>query len=690
MTGGGSIVIEANQAGDSNYNAAVPVFQNLTVNPAAQTISFGSLSAVTYGVSPINLSSLGASASSGLPITYTVDSGPGFTSGNLLTVTGAGTIVVEADQAGNANYGEATPVTRSMTVNAASLTVTASSEGKTYGQVDPTLAFTYVGLVNGDTAANFTGALSRAAGENANTYTISRNTLAATGNYTIGSFNNGTFTISAATPTVHAASESIAYSGTEQAYPLTPSDVSVSGVSGSGDLVPSGSFSYSYFSAASPAFGPSTTPPTSLGTYTVTVTFTSTDANYTGATGTTTFSIVTLAAPTPLSPVGTVSPSTGYDTPTFTWSPVTGVDHYYLQVMDDTAGTTVINIPNVGSANTYTATQALTPGHTFTWYVFAASLNSQSYAYLQTGATFTLAPLGAPALISPTSTISPSSGYDTPTFSSGASPGANHYYLAVIDNNTNAPVVNVPNAGTGTTYTLNTSQALTPGHSFTWYVYAMSTNGQEFGYVMGGQTFTLSPLAAPALIGPTGVIAASSGFDRPTFTWGALTGANHYYLYVVDDNTNTAAINIANAGSGTAFTPNTSQALTPGHHFTWYVFAFSTNGLADSYLMAGQTFTLAALAAPTPLGPTGNIVSTTPTFSWTTVTGADHYAIYVYDDTAGTAAINNPDVGGNSTTSFTPSSPLTVGHQYTWYVFATSTNDQDNGYLMAGETFKIT
>jgi hypothetical protein len=50
-------------------------------------------------------------------VAFSVLSGPGSVSGSNLNVTGAGTVVVAADQAGNANYASAAQVTRSITVN---------------------------------------------------------------------------------------------------------------------------------------------------------------------------------------------------------------------------------------------------------------------------------------------------------------------------------------------------------------------------------------------------------------------------------------------------------------------------------------------------------------------------------------------------------------------------------------------
>jgi hypothetical protein len=115
ITGAGTIIVAANQAGNANYAAAGQVTQSIVVNAASQTINFTTpVSPVTYGVSPIALS---ATATSGLAVTFSVVSGPGTVSGNILTITGAGTIVVAANQAGNANYAAAGQVTRSIVVN---------------------------------------------------------------------------------------------------------------------------------------------------------------------------------------------------------------------------------------------------------------------------------------------------------------------------------------------------------------------------------------------------------------------------------------------------------------------------------------------------------------------------------------------------------------------------------------------
>jgi sugar lactone lactonase YvrE len=120
------------------------------------TITFPAISPATYGTSPI---SLGATVNqTGQPVaSYKVVSGPGRISGSALTVTGAGSITVEADQPGDSNYSAATPVTQVVTISPATLTVTADSLSRLFGLDNPPLTYTIAGLVNGDTTSVITG-----------------------------------------------------------------------------------------------------------------------------------------------------------------------------------------------------------------------------------------------------------------------------------------------------------------------------------------------------------------------------------------------------------------------------------------------------------------------------------------------------------------------------------------------------
>jgi Lectin C-type domain. len=121
---------------------------SLTTTKYDQTISFGALSSKVYGDADFNPS---ATATSGLAVTYsTSDSNVATVVGGLIHIVGAGTCTVYADQAGNANYFAAGQVSQSLTVNKATLTVTADLKTKIYGDANPALTFQYSGWKNTD------------------------------------------------------------------------------------------------------------------------------------------------------------------------------------------------------------------------------------------------------------------------------------------------------------------------------------------------------------------------------------------------------------------------------------------------------------------------------------------------------------------------------------------------------------
>jgi probable HAF family extracellular repeat protein len=73
-----------------------------------------------------------AASTSGLPVSYSVVSGPATISGNTVTATGVGTVTVQATQAGNSSYAAALPVTYTFTVGRGAPVVTWPNPPGTY------------------------------------------------------------------------------------------------------------------------------------------------------------------------------------------------------------------------------------------------------------------------------------------------------------------------------------------------------------------------------------------------------------------------------------------------------------------------------------------------------------------------------------------------------------------------------
>ena len=101
------------------------------------------------------------------------------------------------------------------------LTVTADAASKVYGATDPVLSYTITGFINGDTEADLDTAvsISRAAGEDVGTYTITPSGAAAS-NYTV-SFVTADFTITQAALTVTASDQTKVYGATDPVLTYT-------------------------------------------------------------------------------------------------------------------------------------------------------------------------------------------------------------------------------------------------------------------------------------------------------------------------------------------------------------------------------------------------------------------------------------------------------------------------------------
>lgn len=153
VTGSGLVTIRASQAGNQNYAAAADVDREFTVGKANQVISFTVSPVFKYGDAPVPV---GATADSTLPVSISVLSGPASVANGLVTLTGAGTVVLRAGQPGDATFSAAPDVDRSITVAKVPLTITADNQSRLFGDANPTLTVSYTGFVNDDTVAAIT------------------------------------------------------------------------------------------------------------------------------------------------------------------------------------------------------------------------------------------------------------------------------------------------------------------------------------------------------------------------------------------------------------------------------------------------------------------------------------------------------------------------------------------------------
>ncbi len=124
ITGAGEVVIAADQAGNESFNAAPQVTRSFTIAKADQTLTFEAMADKVFGDADFALS---ATASSTLDVTFSVVSGPATLIGNMVSILGAGEVVIAADQSGNDNYNAAAQATQSFSVAKADQTITIES-----------------------------------------------------------------------------------------------------------------------------------------------------------------------------------------------------------------------------------------------------------------------------------------------------------------------------------------------------------------------------------------------------------------------------------------------------------------------------------------------------------------------------------------------------------------------------------
>ena len=152
LMGVGNVTLAANQAGNSNYNAAAEVVTTFVVTKGNQTISaFANIPSKAYGVAPFVVAA--PSATSGLPVTLRVKSGNAtISANNTVTLTGIGTVILAANQSGNSNYNAAAEVSTSFNVTRPLSNLTILTPVSANGSVTQGFA----GVTQREVGANYT------------------------------------------------------------------------------------------------------------------------------------------------------------------------------------------------------------------------------------------------------------------------------------------------------------------------------------------------------------------------------------------------------------------------------------------------------------------------------------------------------------------------------------------------------
>src|SRR6185436_15964948 len=137
-------------------------------------------------------------ASSGLPVSFSIVSGPATIFGNSVTITGAGIVTVRASQSGDANWNAATSVDQSFSVAKLTITGSITASGKVYdGTTAATIATRTLSGVLGADNVSLSGGTAIFADKNVGTSkTVTATGLSlsgtAAGNYQLASTSAAT------------------------------------------------------------------------------------------------------------------------------------------------------------------------------------------------------------------------------------------------------------------------------------------------------------------------------------------------------------------------------------------------------------------------------------------------------------------------------------------------------------------
>jgi hypothetical protein len=353
------------------------------------------------------------------------------------------------------------------------------------------------------------------------------------------------------------------------------------------------------------------------------------------------------------------------DTATITWTasttaPANGYEYYYstssaIPVFSATAsGSTAAGVVT-------TNLSGLTPS---TQYYFWVRTNCDGVNKGAWSSTANFTTLGlCPAVTAPAANATNVS--LTPTITWTAISGATGYKVNVGTTSGGTNIVANADVTTGTSYAI-----ATPLNNSTIYYYSVTA-----------YTATTAAPATPCAIRSfttillctstvTGLASSAITPNTATISWTASTAApaNGYEYYYATTNT---APNIATTPSGSTaagvVTTNLS-GLTPSTQYYYWV-RTNCNGTDKGAWSSSANFTTLGLC-PTVTAPTAGAtgVSTTPTITWTAISGAIGYKVNVGTTSGGTDIVANADV--TTGTSYAIATPLINNTLYYYSVTA--------------------
>ena len=349
----------------------------------------------------------------------------------------------------------------------------------------------------------------------------------------------------------------------------------------------------------------------------------------------------------------------------FEWSPVPGAAAYDLTVTDAATGQTAITQDGLSGTSYSVPSGSALPAGGYTWDVIAVTADGQATATPPPARAFTYVPIPVPT--------DPSGVVDStaPELQWSAITGADGYILTLNDVTTGATV---ENGLVLSSDSYKPTSPLTNLDTYEWSVAAYISPNNQGSPVASPQSgsvyFTVSVDVPPTLLSPANRAVLST--STPTLEWSSVAGAFSYDVTLLNGlGTVIAAESGLTATSWTtpSLTVNTTYETDASASYSWYVQAnINYNGTTILGPASGQSsFALDAYELPTIISPLPGtaVMTSTPSFQWTPVSGATGYIFQFSDITDNLLLTQDYQV---SSTSLTLGFPLANGHLYEWAV----------------------
>ncbi|MCX6134195.1 MAG: fibronectin type III domain-containing protein [Ignavibacteriales bacterium] len=346
------------------------------------------------------------------------------------------------------------------------------------------------------------------------------------------------------------------------------------------------------------------------------------------------------------------------------WSQVTGADSYAVEVYTDVSYSA--NSLFYGDTTTsywgFSLLRNLQDGTRYYWRVRASNegfFGSWATSSFTTSGSPPVNPPSAPSLSSPSNGATGIA--TTSTLSWTSSSGATSYRLQVSTSSSFSTTVVNDSTLTGTSQTVG---PLNNGTLYYWRVNAKNSGGTSSYSSTYSFTTIIAAPTAPTLTLPANN--ATSVSVTPSLTWNQVSGATSFTLQV---STTSAFTSFTFNQSGLTTTSGTASGLTNNTTYYWRVSA--TNAGGTSQYSSAWTFTTIVAAPPAPslTSPADNAtgVSTSPTITWGTSSGATSYRLQLSTSSQfSSTVLDDSSLTGTSRLG----GPLANGTKYYWRVRA--------------------